>query len=501
MSGISSTEASGLGCLCLAIIKRLIPSSQEASEGITTTLLERISQRVNFLVHTLPWRSVAACDLALRLLIGELGGDLGGAPLCALGVRALTTAEELERQCEDTLIAPSALFLLGLTRMKLLPPPLLRTNEMEMEAAATTNATRETTARVLLCGDDPSADLTRSIEAMGIDVTHWRRFECEGGRKEVPASAWFEPPSSTTRYSAAVIRFPSSTASFSYVLSVVLPLLSSSANIFVLGHTNEGLTPTLVTGLGQKGPKSHPLLNNVRVHASSAQGALVVHAQKCKHSGPKTFFLDEWEELIDMPSISPREEAGAVLFPSPWISYPGLFAGGGLDLMSAALISVTREQGWAHGLGGKRVLDFCCGNGAIGAALLALNPDIKLTLCDADALALHAAQKNISGLGTKKVRIKLCDGLPPRAKRAFKAIFANPPVHSAQADSLGVVVGLLRGARERLKPGGSVYIVAQGHVPVGALAQGISRAGGVKIECFSVEGGRFVVWHLEFPMP
>lgn len=41
------------------------------------------------------------------------------------------------------------------------------------------------------------------------------------------------------------------------------------------------------------------------------------------------------------------------------------------------------------------MLDFCCGSGAIGAALLQRQPSLRLHALDADAVAVEAARANL----------------------------------------------------------------------------------------------------------
>ena len=56
-----------------------------------------------------------------------------------------------------------------------------------------------------------------------------------------------------------------------------------------------------------------------------------------------------------------------------WLSYPGLFARGGLDVMTERLLGALPPSA-KH----ARVLDFACGSGVIGAALLAREPSLRL---------------------------------------------------------------------------------------------------------------------------
>ena len=83
--------------------------------------------------------------------------------------------------------------------------------------------------------------------------------------------------------------------------------------------------------------------------------------------------------------------------PRNWATYPGLFAGGGLDVMTLALLAQLPPSP-----AGGRVLDFACGSGTIAATLLARaaargDGGLRVHLLDADAVALHAARQNVPG--------------------------------------------------------------------------------------------------------
>jgi release factor glutamine methyltransferase len=84
---------------------------------------------------------------------------------------------------------------------------------------------------------------------------------------------------------------------------------------------------------------------------------------------------------------------------------------------------------------GARVLDCCCGGGAIALALADERPDLRLTGSDIDeaALAVAAANARLLGLDVGWRRADLLAGLPDD----FDAIVANPPyVPSAAIDAL-----------------------------------------------------------------
>ena len=168
----------------------------------------------------------------------------------------------------------------------------------------------------------------------------------------------------------------------------------------------------------------------------------------------------------------------------PWLTLPGLFAGGGLDVMTAALLRVLPSPPSPT----AAVLDFCCGSGTIGAALRASTASLRLHMLDADALALRAAALNLPG-----ATLHLSDcwaALPPSLR--FDWIVSNPPVHNGVQPDFRVLLQLIEGAAKRLLPGGVVYIVCQGYVPVGRLLALQPRLRHSAAAC--ADDGRFTVW-------
>jgi len=187
---------------------------------------------------------------------------------------------------------------------------------------------------------------------------------------------------------------------------------------------------------------------------------------------------DAWREQvkIKLPFGSKPEIEVA------WTILPGLFAGGALDVMTEVLLRALPQ----NPPGELRVLDYACGSGVIGAAALRHCSGVEVTMLDADAVAIEACRANVPD-----ARRIICSdgwrGLEQRKLR-FDWILSNPPVHRGRVDDFAVLMDLVRGAGPRLRAGGSLWIVAQEHVPVGAL-----------LGCFQdvtcpFDDGRFVVW-------
>lgn len=125
----------------------------------------------------------------------------------------------------------------------------------------------------------------------------------------------------------------------------------------------------------------------------------------------------------------------------------GVFSRDGLDFGSRLLIESLPE------LTG-RVLDMGAGWGAIGVALAAANPEAEFVLCDINRRAVELSRGNIQANGLKNARAIESDGFDA-VEGLFDAIVTNPPIRAGKQ----LIYRLFDGARDRLKPGGSLYIV------------------------------------------
>ena len=77
------------------------------------------------------------------------------------------------------------------------------------------------------------------------------------------------------------------------------------------------------------------------------------------------------------------------------------------------------------GLRGGTVVDLCCGAGAVGAALLALEPTIELVAADIDPAAVQNARRNLPPESV--FAGDLYAALPSRLRGAVDVITANAP--------------------------------------------------------------------------
>ena len=124
----------------------------------------------------------------------------------------------------------------------------------------------------------------------------------------------------------------------------------------------------------------------------------------------------------------------------------GVFSRDGLDRGTEVLLEALPP------LAG-RVLDLGCGWGAVGVALGAKYPGLDIVMTDINARAVDLARRNLAANGVS-ARVVQGDGFEG-VEGDFDAIITNPPIRAGKA----VIYRLFDEARDRLRPGGALYIV------------------------------------------
>ena len=106
-------------------------------------------------------------------------------------------------------------------------------------------------------------------------------------------------------------------------------------------------------------------------------------------------------------------------------------------------------------------IDLGCGYGAIGIAIAKLSPAGRVHMIDKDYVALEFARKNakINALTNCKVYPSNAFSEVPGDVR-FDSVAANLPAQTGK-ELLSII---LHDARERLKPGGRIYVVTLSHL-------------------------------------
>ncbi len=185
--------------------------------------------------------------------------------------------------------------------------------------------------------------------------------------------------------------------------------------------------------------------------------------------------LDDWksELTLDHPQL-----------PSPWFSYPGVFARGRLDPGTRLLLDALPELPT-----GAKVLDYGCGSGPVGFMALKKGSEVRVDLLDVDSVALLAAKENVP-----EGRVLLQDGLPPRELGAYDAILSNPPFHRGKAEEPGMIDTFVQESPGLLARKGSLVFVVQKRLPVGDLLKRLFH----EVDVLG-EDGTYRVWRGKIP--
>lgn len=131
---------------------------------------------------------------------------------------------------------------------------------------------------------------------------------------------------------------------------------------------------------------------------------------------------------------------------------PGVFSQGRLDAGTSLLLETLREP--ERG----RVLDFGCGCGVIGAALMKAWPMARVELTDSDAAAVVSARLTLEANGLESGNVRPSDAFSELSGR-YDLIVSNPPFHSGAQIDWNVAETLARQAPAHLERRGRLRLV------------------------------------------
>ncbi len=231
-------------------------------------------------------------------------------------------------------------------------------------------------------------------------------------------------------------------------------------------------------------PRAKALARGMLAHASSAvmPGAMVaVDGQKtdgidavfreCRAALPslvdpvskahgKLFCFPAGEIPADWAASPQRIEAG-------FVTAPGVFSADGIDRASAMLAAVLPAEMPA------KVGDLGAGWGYLGRAVLARAGVKHLDVVEAEAAALDCARANLSD---PRAAFHWADATTFRPDRLWGAVVMNPPFHLGRATDVGVGMAFIQAAHRGLAPDGSLWLVANRHLPYDRLLTSLFRS-------------------------
>jgi 16S rRNA (guanine1207-N2)-methyltransferase len=235
-----------------------------------------------------------------------------------------------------------------------------------------------------------------------------------------------------------VLRLPLDKGAFEMALHAIAARLPQGAPLLVYGPNDEGIK-SAANGFS-------PFFENAET-VSVKGHARIWRATRTEVMEGLRGTLADWRKVT--PLLLKEQ-------PRDWVSYPGVFAKGGLDGGTALLLRHLPDAD------GKSALDFGAGTGVIARVLA--DRGARVTLIERDAVALAAARENVP-----EAQAILGSALP---EGRFDLIVSNPPVHAGKAKNLTVLAALIANARRHLRKGGALVIVVQQTVPVARLAEG-----------------------------
>lgn len=161
------------------------------------------------------------------------------------------------------------------------------------------------------------------------------------------------------------------------------------------------------------------------------------------------FNLETWWQTYTVPALE-ADTAGLTIY-----SLPGVFSHGKLDEGTGLLLESLR----AEPLGGKTLLDWGCGSGAVGASLGRMLPAAHVDLIDTNALALEAARKTVAANKLGNCRV-FASHIFSEAPGLYDHIIANPPFHKGHDTFYADTERFLTESAEHLSPHGHLRVVA-----------------------------------------
>jgi 16S rRNA (guanine1207-N2)-methyltransferase len=285
---------------------------------------------------------------------------------------------------------------------------------------------------------DLIADLPRPLLFAGDeaprDVVLWSR----------ETAAW--PPDGPV--ASAVLRLPLDKGAYEMALHAIASRLPIGAPLLVHGPNDEGIKSAAKAFA--------PFFEHAETVLAKGH-ARVWRALRGAVTAGLRGTLADWRQVAPL-QLEGRERL--------WVSYPGVFAKGGLDAGTALLLLHLPDAA------GKTVLDFGAGTGVIARVLV--DRGARVTVIERDAVALAAAQDNVP-----EAVARLGDALP---EGRFDLVVSNPPIHRGKEKDLTVLTRLIADAPRHLRKGGALILVVQKTVPVPRLAEGHFTAIRLKVE-------------------
>ncbi|MFG1490708.1 methyltransferase, partial [Oceanospirillum sp. HFRX-1_2] len=307
--------------------------------------------------------------------------------------------------------------------------------------------------------------LGNDVEALHLLTDDWRSYQsmADFSQRESRFLPFFQAYLSQDNdtgllngYDNIILFMPKAKEQARYLIAQLLPLLKSGGRFWLVGENNGGI-------------KSADKLIKAAAEAAWPQGGFSLNkADKAKKStllklelgsvnqpdAEYSFNPDPWELYWNLPENDAFPEALSDL---RLISLPGVFSHGRLD-EGTALMLQNMPRIKPSKVRNRRVLDMGCGTGVIGLSLLKRDPELEVTFCDVNAMALEATRRSLKA-NDLEGEVFASDMWSDVTER-FDLIISNPPFHTGQKTDYDLADRFIRQAKKHLKRSGELRIVA-----------------------------------------
>jgi len=259
----------------------------------------------------------------------------------------------------------------------------------------------------------------------------------------------FDPPGTATQTSPLI---PGSTpldslADGTVDAAMVLAPPGVTERRHVLAHALRALRPggrLDVMGLKDKGGSR--LKKELQAFGLEVHESAKAHHRRCVAIRPEV--VTGLDEAIAAGSLRLVEGLDA------W-SQPGIFAWDRIDTGSLLLAgNLPALKGAGADLG--------CGYGALSTVVLRSGAVTALKLIDLDGRAIEAARRNVADA---RASFEWADVRTMPAEGNLDFVVMNPPFHDGGAEDRALGQGFIRQAAAMLKRGGTLWMVANRHLP------------------------------------
>lgn len=275
------------------------------------------------------------------------------------------------------------------------------------------------------------------------------------------AQGWAVAPAAEGDFAAAVVFLPRAKAAAHALIAEAAARLPLGAPIVVEGAKTDGIDA---------------VTRELRARTDIAGPLAKAHGKVLALANPGAAAFADW-----------AAEGAARTVAEGFVTRAGVFSADAPDRGSMLLAAALPARL------GPRVVDLGAGWGYLSRAILT-RPDVKeLHLVEADHAALACARENVPD---PRAQFHWADATRLRLPGPVDTVVMNPPFHTGRTAQPALGTEFIRAAAAMLTPGGSLWMVANRHLPYDAALRAAFR------EVEEVGGdGAFRISHASRPVP